>query len=498
MMQRIYRSISGYSPSGFLDRAKRLQVPAPVIYLVSVVASKAVSLVTLPIMAAYLPPAKYGNYDVIISFVEFFVLVFGLAIGATLIRFASTAGDEAGARRCARELVGTALAIGIVFGIPIVIVSPYWLDSIGIQTNHTALRVLVASITVAAMIELPLFWLRLQNRAGMFFVVVMARTLAQALLMWLVLSNGYGVPGLMIANGSALLILAGALLYMQFRDTGISVSLRALRQIATYGLPIVGAELAMFGLGNCNKLFMPGHVPPEVIAHFGLAARIALITSLATSPFELWWVPKRISVLGEPGGLELSARMWGLGIAIILLAASALALGGPMIIYILFPPTYSGANSFLLPLIAIQSLHVVTILTNVGSYARENGAYVFGIEVFSALVAVTGYLTLIPQFGAYGVIASMAAAQICRLTLHLWFGQEMAPLPYPWIPVIACTAVAVVLVSISPPHHWLVWRFLYTCLSLGVLTFMILATGLVKIPQEWIRKIGSIFGRPHG
>jgi O-antigen/teichoic acid export membrane protein len=342
---------------------------------------------------------------------------------------------------------------------------------------------------------LPLFWLRLKNRAGVFFLVVMARTLSQALLMLIMLTNGYGVPGLMAGNGAALLVLAGALLVMQTRDTGIAFSPRALRWISTYGLPIVGAELAMFALGNCNRLFMPGHIAPEVIAHFGLAARIALITALATAPFELWWFPKRIAVLDEAGGLATSARMWGLGVGIIILAGTCLALTGPVLVHVLFPLSYAGAIAYVVPLVVIQCLHVMTLFTNVGSYARANGAYVFCIETGCAAVAITGYVLLIPALGIAGVLVAMAAAQLCRMTLHLWFGRVLAPLPYPWTAAFATLAAAVVLVSIAPPHDWLIWRMLYTIVSLGLLGAVVLATGLVKLPVEWTDRIAGFVGR---
>lgn len=477
-------------------RLNLLRLPSPIIYLVSVVATKAVSLITIPIMAAYLTPAEYGDYDVAVSFVEFVLLTLGLAIGATLIRFASTATTEEAARQCARELVGTALCIVIIFGGPVIYYSPFILDRLGIQTDHLALRFLIAGAAVSAMIELPLYWLRLKDRALTYFAVVMGRTFFQALLTWFILSQGYGVPGMMITNGAVLLAIAAILLFMQIRDTGIAVSNQALKRILIYGLPIVGADLAMFGLGNANKLFMPPYVASETIAHFGLAARLALIISLATAPFDLWWVPRRIASLAAPGGLDLSARMWGFGIAIIILASTAVALGAPIIVHLLLPASYAGAIAYIGPLVIIQGMHIATIFSNVGSYARQHGSYVFGIEVFSAFIAISGYFLLIPIYGVYGVLAAMAIGQVSRFSLHLWFGQELAPLPYPWLAAILSIAVAVGLVIIAPPNDWIMWRFLYTFLALAMIASTILLTGLVRVPTAWSERIFSLLGRP--
>ena len=337
MMQRFYRTVAGASPYAKSVMLLPGRLPTPIIYFISVIAMKGISLITLPIVAAYLPAAEYGDYDVVVSFIEFFNLILGFAVGATLIRFASTAPDDKSSRAVAAELTGTTLALALAVGIPLLIFAPAITDWLSIRVDPTALRVILAGVVLTSMIELPLFWLRLKDRALSYFAVIILRTLAQAGFMWLALAMGYGAAGILIVNGAIMISVAAVLLFLQYRETGISLSDSALRQIIVYGLPIVGADLAMYGLGNCNKLFMPGHVPSETIAHFALAARIALIISLATAPFDLWWAPKRIAALTKPDGLELGARMWGIGTALVIVAGTGVALGGPLLLHAVVP-----------------------------------------------------------------------------------------------------------------------------------------------------------------
>ncbi len=468
----------GPGPDGFgLGR-----LPAPVIYIISVTAERGASLVSLPIMAAYLGAGDYGQYDVAVSFVEFIVLILGLAAGATLIRFASVETSEAASRLCARELAGTSLCLAIAFGLPVVIFGPFVTDALGVATNHQAFRVLLAGACVSGIIELPLYWLRLQDRALTFFTIVMTRTFAQLICMWLALYLGYGVPGIMVANGAVLVVMAAILLMMQTRDTGLGVSARAFYRIVTYGFPIIGAMLAMYALGNSNKLFLPGHVAPETIAHFGLAMRLAMIVTLALAPFELWWGPKRIAALNQAGGLELSARMWGIALALMLCAATGVTLGGSVVVNILLPAEYAGTSQYILPLVALQLLHGTALVSNVGSYARQNGTYVFIIEAVSGGLAVAGYFLLVADYGVAGVMVSIAFGQIVRLALHLWLGQALAPIAYPWLPALICLAVAGVLIAVAPDSDWLVGRTLYTIFGVALMAGAVLATGLAKWP----------------
>ena len=493
MIQRFYRALSGASPYAKSILLLPGRLPTWVIYFVSVIATKGISLITLPIVAAYLPAAEYGDYDVAVSFIEFVNLILGFAVGATLIRFASTAGGEQSSRQVAAELTGTTLTLAIIVGVPLVIFGPVITDWLSIRVDATALRVILAGVVLTSMIELPLFWLRLKDRALSYFAVIIVRTLAQAGFMWLALAMGYGAAGILIVNGAIMISVAAVLLFMQYRETGIAISQTALRQIIVYGLPIVGADLAMYGLGNCNKLFMPGHVDSTTIAHFALAARVALIISLATAPFDLWWAPKRIATLTQEGGLELGARMWGIGTALVIFAGTGVALGGPLLIHLLFPASYGGAYNYLYPLVLLQSAHIITTFTNVGSYARASGSHVFAIEVFSAAIAVTGYALLVEPFGVSGVMASMAAGQATRFTLHLWLGKELAPLPYPWLPALASIAGAILIVALAPAAGDLLWRFLYGLLAAPILIGLIIASGLVQIPADFAANVRRRF-----
>lgn len=475
---------------GRIERAFH-KLPSPVVYAISVAAEKGVSLLTIPLMAAYLPPSEYGAYDVAVSVVELVNLIMVLAIGATVIRFASTATTDADARRGVAELLGTALAIVAVFGTLFLIYGPSITTGLGVTTDPLAFRLLLAAAVIAPCIELPLVWMRMKDRAHLFFILVMTRTVAQLVAMALALWLGYGAAGVMAVNGLVLLVFAGVLLVIQLRETGISISQQALGRILTYGLPVVGASLAMFALGNANRFFLPGAVSTETIAHFGLASRLAAVVWLMLYPFDLWWAPRRISTLSEPGGLELGARMWGIGIALLTLAAMGLSLAGPVAVHLLLPKSYEPTIQLLPLLILAQFLHHVTALSNVGIYARDNGYGVLAIDVSGAALAIVGYLVLVPQLGTTGAVLAMLIGNALRLGLYLRIGAKLAPIPYPWVAAIACGVVALFLVQLAPQSGHMVARTAYTAVACLMLLATFWATGLVTRPPATVSSNGT-------
>ena len=353
-----------------------------------------------------------------------------------------------------------------------------------INVEPGPLRLLLAAATVSALIEMPLVWLRLKGEAQLFMYYTMGRTALQAASTWSVLALGLGVSGVMVGNSIILLSFAAFLSVRQWRATGAMVSMRCLRRIRDYGLPLVGAALAMFAVGNANRLFLTGHVTDAEIAHFGIASRLALATALIYYPFELWWIPQRIRILNEKDGLQRSAATWGLGYSILLTSAMSVALVGPSFIIIALPASYEQA-AYLLPfLVAVQFFNFTGSLSNVGCLVRENSVEVLAIDFTSAIIALLGYYFLVPLFGLWGAIASMTAAFSARLALYLIIGHAMAPINYPKKRALIATLTAIALIYLAPDKADIFLRAGWSVISLTLLGVLLYKMGMVQLPKH--------------
>ena len=89
--------------------ARLAKLPAPLIYAASVALERSFSLITIPLMAAYLSPGAYGNFDVAVACSELAIMIVGLGMIEQLIRFASTANSADEEARCAGEVMGCAM-----------------------------------------------------------------------------------------------------------------------------------------------------------------------------------------------------------------------------------------------------------------------------------------------------------------------------------------------------------------------------------------------------
>lgn len=470
------------------------KLPAPILYVVSVALEKSFALITIPLMAAYLSPESYGYFDVAVALSEVVILIFGLGLTEQLIRFASTANTRTEESKVSGEIMGCALVIALTGAAIALFIAPTLKELLSLEIGLPALMFMLVAACLNNLIVLPMTWLRLKDDAGSYLCVVLLRTLAQVCGIALALTLGLGADGVLISNGVVLTVFALVLTLQQSRVTPFRISLKRFAQIGSYGAPLLGAMLAMFLLGSANRLFLSQSVSPEMMGQFGLASRLALATALLLYPLELWWLPKRIAVLKSKEGLQQSADVWGIGVAILILSATGVALLAPVFISAFLPIVFVGAIAILPFLVFTESLHALSGLTEVGSYAREAGYRVLMIDSAGAIVAVVGFILLIPEYGAYGAITSVAAAQLFRIAAYVADGKALAPITYRWWGTLACSVVAVGFVNLAPNPSDYMASIAWTVFATLSLAAIALLTGLVRptfLMAVWFRR-GSI------
>lgn len=460
-------------------------VPPAIAYVACTFVDKAFSFITIPLMAMYVPPGDYGRYDLAISLVEFFSVVFSLGLGDTLIRFTSPIMDPAQRQRLLAQILGVGVLLAASLGALVLWATPEIAHALGITMDVTALRLSLAAIMVGGVLDIPLVWMRMHGHAGRFLVITAVRAVLLASGVVIALTSGYGVEGVMISNALVVLSIAIVLIALQIRDSGISISRVALGRVLRFGIPLIGGSLCLFALGALNRWFLPGQVTLEQIGTFGLAVRLTMVTALFLTPFTLWWYPHRIKVLSGPDGLRQCANYWGLGYGILIVGAAATALFGPLFVELALPPTYAHVNQ-LLPLAAANQVFMqLAYLSNIGCYARNSGFRVLQIDMIGAAVAVAGYFLLIPHWAIYGVLASMIAGHAVRLVLFLIAGHVTAPIPYPYLGAGICAVAAALATWLAPTQSDIFMRTLWGTVSIAMLAALLLQFRVVQLPEAW-------------
>lgn len=427
--------------------ARLAALPAPLrdaaIYALAIVASRGLGLALLPVSTAALSPEEFARLELLLSLGEIAGLLLGAGLVDTLYRFAASDGRAGGAR-----VVGLGVALGLVGLVAAVALAPF---GAALPLPALPVEVMLIGVVVALDVALgvPLAWLRVEGRAAAYTAAVVVRSVLHVALAVVLLRAGFGIAGVLAAAAAATLVSAVTLIGARVRRGEVRLAPRGWGRLLAYGMPLTASGLAAFALGSADRWFLAGGVPAIDLAHYALAVKLAMAAAFLTQPFELWWYPRRMAVLAEAGGAERSARMAGLGGALVLLAAGAAAVGGPWLIGVATPAAYHGAAA-LLPWLALGlALQSLGSLVNVGCYIGRTGAQPLAVNGLAAVVALGLYVMLIPRLGVAGAIAATVVAQAVRLVAFHALSARRAPIAYP-LPRLAAMVVPVVVAAAAP------------------------------------------------
>ena len=399
------------------------------LYGLAIVMMKGFSLISIPLVTSYLTPADFGDLDLAASVIEFVALLSGLCLADMLYRFAS-GPDAPGKPGEAAAIIGTALIAGSLIGLIAQGMATPIHESLELGISNGAFRAGLLAACLTGLIELPLAWLRLKNRPVLFLSFVAGRSILQIGLIYLMLNHGAGANGVLYANAAVDTGLSAAMLGIMIRREGIAVRVVAFQRLFSYSLPLVGSALAMFALGAADRWFLADAISREALAHYAIAAKLALATSLAIQPLCLWWYPKRIGILQQPGGISKNAEVWTWGVTILAGGGAMISLAMPLFVWTALPDGYAPALAWLPALIVAIAMNELVSLSNAGAYLGKATWRVLGINCSAAGIALIGYAFLVPLHGIAGAIEATIGAQIFRLVAFAWLTRRTAPVPW--------------------------------------------------------------------
>jgi|HubBroStandDraft_1064217.scaffolds.fasta_scaffold00021_83 O-antigen/teichoic acid export membrane protein len=402
-------------------------------YALSIVATRAIGLFMVPYMTRRLTTAEYGSMELMATIADVATTVLSFGQIDALFRYAGAAADDAARRRVSAESFGLIVILAALAAITMQLLAVPIQYLLADKVPPLGLRFMLVTVALEGAIEVPLAWLRFCERSSLYLVIILGRTLLQAALVFVLLEQGQGVPGVMLASLIAAAVTATILAVTQWRDTGIRFSRASATALLSYGGPLVLAGLGGFVLGTFDRLLLAPAVSLTALAIYALAYKVAVLTPQLFQPFAMWWLPRRIQVLLEPGGVERSTRAVSFGLAFLYWLGFGVATGGVPLIKLMTPPDYHGAIAFLPWLVVATLVQHTADLVNVGSYAGHSTRNPMWINLGAAGVALIGYFLLIPPYGVAGAIAATILGWAARLVAIFIDSQRKVPLSLPWL-----------------------------------------------------------------
>jgi len=391
---------------------------------------KGIALIMLPVYTHYLTPNEYGKLEVLVVFANVFSIILGFGLVEALYRFVGFCKTQEDKEKCAGECLFIAFIIAIISLFSFYLLAATISSLLPGQLSESEVFLIGVALAVGGVINVPLAWLRINDKAFIFFKVTMAKVLIQIILTLILLELGYGITSILFAGAASAVVIAIYLSVLQLSETGSQFSSKSLLTIANYGLPILVGGIATFALSGMDRWLLAEYFGAEQIASYAIAIKFALVPSLLIQPFTLWWYPKRFSVLKEENGKSINAHFSIVGASLSVLMCGGVGLVGPYLIQYLTPNEYHDAIHILPWLLLCAAIKMVSELLNLGCYVDKDSKLQMNINLVSCGVGALLLFALIPSFNISGALAALIFANITRLALFYYFSQQQLQLPY--------------------------------------------------------------------
>lgn len=405
------------------------------VYGVSAAALQAVGVVTLPVFARAFSPADYGRLE-IASVCLGAALVFadlGMASASQRSYFDYTEADEPERRAVLATALATALGMASLLAVVLIVLRAPLAGWLLHDRSQSGLVVIVAlCVPVSVLATLLREVMRLRFMAWRYSVsAITAAVVAAAVGIGLVLGTDVGVEGVLLGvlagNVAAIAVgVAGTARYIGRRG-----SRKDLRIMLAFGLPLLPAASAMWGLAFLDRVMLSSLANLDEVGQYAVGARVGSVVMFAVMAFGLAYTPFLLSLFSQDPELEKRVRARTLTYLTIALTALSLALAlFARELITVVAPGYEEAYRVVGVLCLGTTVFGLSSITMAGiSLARRTG-YFAVYSGISLLVNLALNLVLIPPLGGFGAALSTASAFAVLTGLYYRTSQALYPTPY--------------------------------------------------------------------
>jgi O-antigen/teichoic acid export membrane protein len=405
------------------------------VYGVSAAALQIMGVVTLPVFARTFSPAEYGVLEIVLLGLSAMLVIadLGMASASQRSYFDYTDGDATERR----AVLATALVMGVATASLIAVLLIAFREAIARwlvhDEAHTGLVVLVAvTLPVAIVAAFLREVMRLRFMAGRYSISAIAgAVVAAAVGVGLVLGTDEGVKGVLIGMlaGNAVAVVVGLAGTAGF--IGTRLSRKELRTMLAFGLPLIPAAFAMWGLAFLDRLMLSRLADLDEVGQYAVGGRLASVLMLVVTAFGLAYAPFMLSLFSEDREVEKQVRGRTLTyVAIVLTTISlVLALFAREVITVV-APGYSTAYQVVGVLcLGVTVFGLSSVIMGGISLARRSG-YFATFSGIALAVNVALNAVLIPPLGGFGAGLATACAYVLLAGLYYRKSQQLYPTPF--------------------------------------------------------------------
>lgn len=423
-----------------------------VIYGLSGIVSRFLTLFLVPIYTRVFTPTDYGVLSLVTSSISVVGIFVVLGLDGAAHRWFWDAEDSLDRRRSIASWAWCQLAVASAIGAAVFLLGDQlanWI--IGRPDAGAYFRLAALTLPLMTFGTVLQNWLRMQRRPWSTMLYSFGTTLlTAAVTLFLVVKLRRGLTGVYVAQviGFAVSSLIALLLLRDWISPAYA-RLARLKEMLRYALPMIPAGLAYWVVGFADRYFVQAYTTTAQVGLYSIGSSLAGGVALITGAFQQAWPPFSLSIHTQSDSRDTYATVFLYYLWFTCAISAGLALFAPEIIRVLATKQYSGASS----VVGILALSWVMIgLT----YIAATGPAIVkttrptGIAMVSAAILnIALNFILVPHYGKVGSAVATLIAQSLTPIVLFYRSQQLYRIPYRFSAGVAIVAMTLLVIAAS-------------------------------------------------
>lgn len=401
------------------------------IYGLGTILIQAAGFFLIPLYTWYLSPSDYGILEVLNRLAE--VLIIGLLFGGlrqATLAFHGQSKDQTERQQTVATLIVLLAGISLLGSVAI-----YWYAEPVAACLSIAEPGLLALAVTAALLEASMMVLlalcQARQESTWYVGITVSQFLVRAGLIIVLVSQGWGVWGILTASGLVSGIYALGLAVREIAHGAWRPSRARLRGMIAFALPLLPGGLGFFVLNNGDRFFLKEYAGAEAVGTYALGYKLALVVSLlGKTPFAMVWSARMYEAAKQLDAPQVFGRLFTRMLGVYLLLGLGLALFAGEAIAVLGGSRYAAAAGIIAPIILAYLFLTAADLMDSGFYVTRRTVHKSWIVVVSTAAMLLLYATFIPTWGALGAALATLAGFVIHAVLTGLTSQRVFPVHY--------------------------------------------------------------------
>jgi O-antigen/teichoic acid export membrane protein len=421
-----------------------------IIYSISGILSRGISLLLLPVYTRIFGTADYGLLDYLVVMGSLVAVTVALEITQGMARYYASSKDEDekkeyGSTTLLFTIIAYVLFLLIVFIFRFSITSLLLGPSINEWITVLAATSFVFNGIVYA-IQNQLRWNLASMQNAKLSLVTTLGTIVFTFLF--VVGLQLGVMGALMAQIIASILAVGIGYHWIRHSFVLRISGSKLKQMLRFSLPLVPSSLGVVAALYVDRMVVKQLLTMGDLGVFGVGYRIASIVGLLMMGFQSSLGPLIYAHHHEENTPQSLAYIFRIFVTLALLFYSFLSLFSVEIVTVIAPVAYRGAAAIVPPMVFGVLLWQMYIFAPGLNLAKKTGT-VGVLNIAAAVLNLMLNYVFIPSLGIVGAGLATFLSSALIFMLYMYFSQLYYYVPHQWKPILLAVVSTNVIVYAS-------------------------------------------------